>query len=180
MASPLRPDPPEHHRPSHAADFARGDSLDRPVGRLPGPHQRWGTRRANPLAGLAPTGGCGWDVALVASGFLCVYLWVMIRRDGGSPLAEAGHVPVKGTVDIRRAIHDGYGAARDTDKFVVFIADAYVPDVCSTATMYGSGNSGKLPITFGPQVVGIDLQPKCHLLARIDVQRGAQRGHRFG
>src|SRR5712692_9977015 len=80
MASPLRPDPPEHHRPSHAADFARGDSLDRPVGRLPGPHQRWGTRRANPLAGLAPTGGCGWDVALVASGFLCVYLWVMIRK----------------------------------------------------------------------------------------------------
>src|SRR6266851_3735518 len=88
MASPLRPDPPEHHRPSHAADFARGDSLDRPVGRLPGPHQRWGTRRANPLAGLAPTGGCGWDVALVASGFLCVYLWVMIRvysRGGACP-----------------------------------------------------------------------------------------------
>src|SRR5216683_2911920 len=84
MASPLRPDPPEHHRPSHAADFARGDSLDRPVGRLPGPHQRWGTRRANPLAGLAPTGGCGWDVALVASGFLCVYLWVMIRLIAGS------------------------------------------------------------------------------------------------
>src|SRR5260370_33261745 len=84
MASPLRPDPPEHHRPSHAADFARGDSLDRPVGRLPGPHQRWGTRRANPLAGLAPTGGCGWDVALVASGFLCVYLWGMIRSRGGA------------------------------------------------------------------------------------------------
>src|SRR6266851_687241 len=83
MASPLRPDPPEHHRPSHAADFARGDSLDRPVGRLPGPHQRWGTRRANPLAGLAPTGGCGWDVALVASGFLCVYLWVMISVPTG-------------------------------------------------------------------------------------------------
>src|SRR6266851_2594348 len=84
MASPLRPDPPEHHRPSHAADFARGDSLDRPVGRLPGPHQRWGTRRANPLAGLAPTGGCGWDVALVASGFLCVYLWVMISLAVGA------------------------------------------------------------------------------------------------
>src|SRR5713226_7094301 len=90
MASPLRPDPPEHHRPSHAADFARGDSLDRPVGRLPGPHQRWGTRRANPLAGLAPTGGCGWDVALVASGFLCVYLWVMISRDKGRMWSREG------------------------------------------------------------------------------------------
>src|SRR6266851_5151337 len=90
MASPLRPDPPEHHRPSHAADFARGDSLDRPVGRLPGPHQRWGTRRANPLAGLAPTGGCGWDVALVASGFLCVYLWVMIRSHVGAGAVWSG------------------------------------------------------------------------------------------
>src|SRR5258708_22614915 len=93
-------------------------------------------------------------------------------RDGGSPLAEAGHVPGKGTVAIRRAIHDRYGAARDTDEFVVFIVDADVPDVRSTATMYGRGNSGKLPITFWPQVVGIDLHPKCHLLARVDVQRG--------
>ncbi len=99
---------------------------------------------------------------------------------GDHHLAETGHVPGKGTVAIRRAIHDGYGAARDTDEFVVFIVDADVPDVRSTATMYGRGNSGKLPITFGPQVVGIDLQPKCHLLARVDVQRGAQRGHRFG
>src|SRR5216683_3161314 len=96
MASPLRPDPPEHHRPSHAADFARGDSLDRPVGRLPGPHQRWGTRRANPLAGLAPTGGCGWDVALVASGFLCVYLWVMIRPYTGL----IGHANLSGPLPV--------------------------------------------------------------------------------
>src|SRR5271157_5827087 len=80
MASSLRPHPPEHHGPSHAADLARSDSLDRPVGRLPGPQQRWGTRRANPLAGVAPTGRFGGDVALGASCFLCVYLWVMIRR----------------------------------------------------------------------------------------------------
>src|SRR5271157_259827 len=79
MASSLRPHPPEHHGPSHAADLARSDSLDRPVGRLPGPQQRWGTRRANPLAGVAPTGRFGGDVALGASCFLCVYLWVMIR-----------------------------------------------------------------------------------------------------
>src|SRR5258708_39357484 len=86
-------------------------------------------------------------------------------RDGGSPLAEAGHVPGKGTVAIRRAIHDGYGAARDTAEFAVFIADGDVPDVRSTATMYGRGTSGKLRSTFVPQVGGIHLQPKSHLVA---------------
>src|SRR2546429_400989 len=62
MASPLRPYPPEHHGPSHAAHLARGDSLDRPVGRLPGSQQRWGTRRANPLV------GGGWGGALATRG----------------------------------------------------------------------------------------------------------------
>src|SRR5260370_16874953 len=90
-------------------------------------------------------------------------------RDGGSPLAEAGHVPVKGTVDIRRAIHDGYGAARDTDEFVVFIFDADVPDVPRTATMYARGNSSELPTTFRPQPSATHLPPHPHLPPPIHV-----------
>src|SRR5438045_4698271 len=72
-------------------------------------------------------------------------------------LTETGHILRERTSILRRTIHDGNGTTRNTDEFVVFVCDAYVPDMGGATTLYGCSRCGQLTIAFGPQVIGVDL-----------------------
>ena len=94
-------------------------------------------------------------------------------------LAEAGNLLHQWAVVVGRAVNDGDGATGNTDEFIILVADFDIPDVGGAATMNGCCHTCQLTLTFGPQVVGIDLQTKGHLFSGIDVEYSTQRCDRL-
>ena len=97
-----------------------------------------------------------------------------IRKRKQSMLAKARQLSLEGVAVIGRAIDNRHGATRNTDEFVVFVADLDVPNMSRAPLVDGSCNGGKLTIALGSQVIGIDLQAKGHLFICVDIQNSTK------